>query len=100
MLLEHTPGVALGNGGTEDRRFIVVQVADLGVHIVDALGRLEAEPVQDHLGLVGHMAQAGGFILPVAAGIAQGGVGHGSHDGVGIRVPVAGYVNRIHIFSS
>ena len=73
---------------------------DLGVHIVNALGRLEAEIVQHGLGLVGNVAQAGRLIFPVAAGIAQRGIGHGGDDGIRIRVAVAGDVNGVHRCSS
>ena len=66
------------------------------MHIPQALGCLEAETVQHDLGLVRDPAQAGGFIFPVAQGIAQRRVGHGCHDGVGIRVAVSGYINGIH----
>ena len=42
------------------------------------------------------VAQAGGHILAVAHGVAQGRVGHGGDHGVRVRVPVPGDVYLFH----
>ena len=41
-------------------------------------------------------AKAGGDVFPVAHGVAQRRVSHGRHNGVGVRVPMAGYIDRFH----
>ena len=97
---EQLPGPAQGDGGAEHRGLVEVQVPHLGIHVVDALGGLEAEAVQHDLGLVGHMPQAGGLIFPVAAGVAQRRVGHGRHNGIRIRIPMPRHINRIQCSSS
>ena len=45
LLLQKLPGPVLGNGGAEHRRGVKIQVLDLGEHIADPLGGLEAEAV-------------------------------------------------------
>ena len=94
--LHGLPAPADGGGGGESGGRVVVQVPDLGAHVVDELGGLEAEAVQDNLGLVADLAQPGGLVLPVSQGVLEGGVGHGGDDGVRIRVPVPGDINGIH----
>ena len=98
LLLEHPPGSSHRDPGAEHRRGVKIQILHLGVHIPNPLGGLESEQIQHNLGFVGHMAQAGGLILPISHGVPQGGVGHGRHNGVGVRVPMPGYVNGIHRF--
>ena len=96
LLLQHLPGPALGDRAAEDGRGIEIQVPHLSVHIGNALGGLEAKPIQHNLSFVGDVTQAGGLILPIAQRVAQGGVGHGGDDGIRIGVAVAGHINRIH----
>ena len=96
MLMEHSPGAVHGDGRGKNRGLVKLQVPDLGVHTGNALGGLEPETVQNPLCLVGHTAQTGRFVFPVAQVVAQGCIGHGSHDGVGIRVSVAGNIDGIH----
>ena len=45
LVLQKLPGPVLGDGGAEHRRGVEVQVLDLGEHIADPLGGLEAEAV-------------------------------------------------------
>ena len=94
--LHHLPGAADGDARGEDRGRIIVQILDLGTQVGDQHGGLRAEAVQDRLGLVADLSQAGRLVLPVAQGVFQRGVGHGRHDGVRVRVPVSGNIDRIH----
>ena len=96
LRLEGFPGLGHGDIGIQHRGRIKIQVLHLGVHTGNALGGLEAEPVQHQLGLVRHPAQAGGLIFPVPNGVAQGRIGHGRDDGVRIRVSVSCYINGVH----
>ena len=96
IFLEFVPGAADGNAEFQNRRGIIIQVADLGEYIVHALGRLETEAVQNHLGLVRYRAQNSRLVFPVAQGIAQSCIGHSGYHGVGIRISMAGNINRIH----
>ena len=68
----------------EDRGRIIVQILDLGTQVEISMGA-GAEAVQDRLGLVADLSQAGRLVLPVAQGVFQRGVGHGRHDGVRVR---------------
>ena len=96
LLLQRLPGAADGHRLVHDRRRIVIQIADLRADSMDMDRRLHAEAVQNAAGFIADVAQSGGHIFPVADGVAQGGVGHGRDDGVGIGVAVAGYINRFH----
>ena len=95
--LHGLPGAADGRGGGQDGRPVIFQIQDLGPHIVDEHGRLKAEAVQDALGLVVDLTQAGGLIVPLAQGVLQCGIGHGRDNGVGVGVPVTRDINRICI---
>ena len=97
---QHLPCPVHGNGGRKDGRLIKIQVTDLGVHTVDPGGGGEAEPVQYDLSLVGNMTQAGGLVFPVAQCVSQGGIGHGGHDGVGVRIAMTGNIDLIHMSTS
>ena len=94
--LHDLPGSAQGGGGRQGGRRIVVQVPHLVANVRDEHGRLKPKAVQNDLGLVADLAQAGGLVLPLAQGVFQGGVGHGRHDGVGVRVAVSCNINGIH----
>ena len=96
LTLEGFPGLGHGDVGIQHRGRIKFQVLNLGEHTGNAGGGLKAEAVQHQLGLIGYPAQAGGLVFPVPKGVAQGRVGHGGHDGVGIRIPVSGDVNGVH----
>ena len=96
MLLQLVPSQTHRHGSTQYRRRVKFQIANLGIHIVDAFGRLETEPLQHDLGLLGGIAEAGCLIFPVAAGISQRGIGHGGHNGIGVRISVSGDINGIH----
>ena len=94
--LHGLPGPGNGGRGGEGGRRVVIQVPHLGAQIADELRCLEAEPVQHRLGLVADLAQPGGFVVTVAQGVFQRRVRHGGHDGVRVRIAVAGDVNCIH----
>ena len=96
VLLHGGPGPVHCHRPVEDGRGVEVQVHHLGPHVLDEQGRLKAEAVQDQLGLVAEVAQPGGHVLPVAGGVAQGGVGHGGDHGVGVGVAVSGDVDLVH----
>ena len=96
-LLPHdVPRPVHGDGGVQSRGGIVVQVFHLGADVLHRPGRLEAEAVQHPLGLVADVVHVGSHIVPVAQGVAQGCVGHGGHDGIGIGVVVADDVDLVH----
>ena len=96
LFLHHIPGPAHSHCGAEDGGLQEIQIPDLVVHIIDALGGCKSEAVQNDLGLVGGFTQTGGLEFTVAAGIAQGRIGQCCHDGVRIGVSVSGNINRIH----
>ena len=96
VLLHGGPGPVDGDGLVEDGGLVVVQVQHLGADVFEVEGRLKAEAGEDGPGLVAELAQPGGHILPVPHGVAQGGVGHGGDNGVGVRVAVSGDVDLVH----
>ena len=96
FLLQRFPGTSHGDTGAQQGRRVIGQIPHLCKHIGNMPGRLEAEAIQNQLGLVGNTAKAGGDVFPVAAGVAQGGIGHRRHDGVGVGVSVACYIDRVH----
>ena len=96
LLLQNIPCTANGDAGVQNRRGVEIQVLNLGVHIVDPLGRLKTELFQHQFCFVRNAAQAGGFIFAVAYGIAQSGISHCGNDGVSVGVSMAGNINRIH----
>ena len=96
VLLHGLPGAADGGGGIQGGRRIVIQVPHLVSHIGDEHGRLETEAVQHALGLVADLAQPGSLILPLSQGVLQCGIGHGGHDGIRVRVTVAGDIDSFH----
>ena len=99
VLLHGPPGPADGGSGGQGGGRVVIQVPDLGTHVVQQLGGLEAEAIQHGLGLVTDLAQAGGLVLPLAKGVLQRRVGHGGDDGVRVRVPVSGDIDGVHEYS-
>ena len=96
VLLHHLPSAADGDARGEDGWRVIVQVLDLGAQVSDQHGGLRAEAVQDRLSFVADLSQAGRLVLPVAQSVFQRGVGHGRHNGVCVRVPVSGNIDRIH----
>ena len=97
LLFPHdVPGPVHGDRGVQGRGRIIVQVLHLGADVLHRPGGLEAEAVQHPLGLVADVVHMGGHIVPVAQGVAQGRVGHGGHDGIGIGVVVADDVDLVH----
>ena len=100
LVAHHMPGPVHGDGGAEAGGRIVLQVADLGADRADGHRLLKAEMPEHAVGLVADVAQVRRHILPVAQSVAQGGIGHGRHNGIRIRIAVAGYKNLVHGFSS
>ena len=96
VLLHSGPGPVDGDGGVEDGRLVIVQVLDLSADVFQVKGGLKAKAAEDSPGLVAELAQPGGHILPVPHGVAQGGVGHGGDNRVGIRIAMAGDIDFIH----
>ena len=96
--LQGLPGPGDGHTGIEGRGHIIVQVANLSPHGDELDRRLKIKTFQNPVGFVADVAQPGSHILPVAQGVAQGGVGDGRHDGVRIRIAVSGDIDRIHSF--
>ena len=95
--LHGLPGPADGGGGGQRGGRIVIQIPDLGADVADELRRLGTEPVQHCLGLVTDLPQPGGAVLPLPQGVFQRCIGHGGHNGVRIRVAVAGNIYLIHV---
>ena len=96
VLLHGGPGTVDGDSRIENGGLVVVQILHLGADILEVEGRFKGEAGQNGPGLVAELAQPGGDILPVSYSIAQGGVGHGGDDGIGVRVAVAGHIDLIH----
>ena len=96
VVLQLIPGSAHGDAGVQDGRPVKIQVPDLVIQVGDPLGGLKTKAVQHDPGLVGDPAQAGGFIFPLAAGVAQSGIGNGGHNGIRVGIPVSGDINWIH----
>ena len=94
--LQRVPRAAQRHGAAQRGRRVVIEVAHLRAHGLDAHRRLKAEPVEDQLRLVRDVAEARGDIVALADGVLQRGIGHRGNDGVGIRVAVAGDVDGIH----
>ena len=95
--LHSLPCPADGGGGGQRGGRIVIQIPDLGADVADELRRLGTEPVQHCLGLVTDLPQPGGAVLPLPQGVFQRCIGHGGHNGVRIRVAVAGNIYLIHV---
>ena len=57
---------------------------------------LETEAVQQALGLIADVAQIGRYVVPVAQSVPQGGIGHGSHDGIRVGVPMPDHIDLVH----
>ena len=90
------PGQTHGDGPVESGGLVIVQVVDLGAHVLDPERRFHPKMIQQALGLVIDAAQAHSLIFPIAQGVAQMRVGHGGYDGVGIRVAVPGHIDFTH----
>ena len=98
VLLHGGPGAVDRHRLVQDGGRVVIQVQHLGAHALDEHGRIKMKAVEDQLGFVAEMAQAGGGILALSGGVAQSGVGHSGDNGVRIRIPVAGDIDLFHGF--
>ena len=90
----------MADGAVEGWGRIEVQILDLRAHGRDPNGGFKTKPLQNKSCFVADMAKTGGDKFPVAQRIAEGGIGHGGNDGVGIRVAVTGHIDWIHIITS
>ena len=96
LLPHNVPGPVHGDGGVQGRRRIIIQIRHLCADILDQLGWLETEAIQQTLGLVADVAQIGRYVVPVAQSIPQSGIGHGSHDRIRVGVPMPDYIDLVH----
>ena len=80
VCLHGLPGPADCGSGGECGRRVVVQVPYLCTHIANEARRLKTEALQNGMGLIADLAQAGCLILPLPQSILQGGIGHGGND--------------------
>ena len=94
--LQGIPRAAHRHGAAQRGRRVVVEVAHLRAHGLDAQRRLEAEAVEHELRLVRNVAEACGDVITLANGVLQRRIGHGGDNGVGIGVAVAGDIDRFH----
>ncbi len=96
-IVQHLPGMGKGNALADQRGCVKIDIGDLGADRAEINGRLETEAIQQKRCFRVQMAVAGGNITVVAAQrILQGGVGHGGHDGIRVRVFMTDHINRIH----
>ena len=101
LLFPHdVPGPVHGDGGAEAGGRVILQVPDLGADRADGHGLVKAKMLEHAVCFIADVSQVRRNILPVAQGVAQGGIGHGRHDGIRIRIAVAGYKNLVHGLSS
>ena len=100
LLPHHMPGPVHGDGGAEAGGCVILQVPDLGADRADGHGLVKAKMLEHTVCFIADVSQVRRNILPVAQGVAQGGIGHGRHDGIRIRIAVAGYKNLVHGLSS
>ena len=77
-------------------RRVIVQIAHLRAHGLDAHRRLEAEAVEHEPCLIGDMPQTRGNEFPIAQRVSQRGIGHGGNNGIGIGIAVAGDIDGFH----
>ena len=97
LLLPHElPRAIHGDGGVQAGRTVEVQIPHLRADVLDKAGRLEMEALQHPVRLIADGAQMDGHIFLFAQCVFQRGVGHGGHDGVGVRVAVSGDVYLVH----
>ena len=96
VCLQSRPGPADRDCAGQGRRRVVVQIAHLRAHGLDAHRRLKAEAVEHKPRLVGDMPETRGNEFPVTQGVSKRGVGHGGNDGIGIGVAVAGDIDGFH----
>ena len=73
-----------------------IQILHLSADILDAAGRLEMEPLQHAVGLIADGPQMHRHVLLLAQCVFQGGIGHGGHDGVRVRIAVSGNIDLVH----
>ena len=95
VVLHGRPGPVHRHRLIEDGRRIEVQVLNLGTHIFHQQGRIKAKPLQYAPGFVAELPQPGRHILPVPHSVAQGGIGHGGHNRIRVRVAVSSYINLV-----
>ena len=96
VVLQRGPGTADRHGPGQGGRRVVVEIADLRAHGLDADGRLKAEAAEHQPRLIGDVPEPGRDEFPVAQRVAQRRIGHGRDDRVGIRVAVAGDIDGFH----
>ena len=96
VVLQRGPGTADRHGPGQGGRRVVVEIADLRAHGLDADGRLKAEAAEHQPRLIGDVSEPGRDEFPVAQRVAQRRIGHGRDDRVGIRVAVAGDIDGVH----
>ena len=75
---------------------VIVQIAHLRAHGLDAHRRLEAEAVEHKPRLIGDMPQTRGNKFPIAQRVSQRGISHGGNNGIGIGIAVAGDIDGFH----
>ena len=85
-----------GDRGVQTGGTVKVQIPHLRAHVLDKAGRLEAEVLQHPVGLVADGAQMHRHILLLAQRVLQRRIGHGGHNGVGIRIAMAGHIDLVH----
>ena len=97
LLLPHElPRPVHGDGGVQTRRTVEIQILHLCADILDEAGGIEMEPLQHPVGLVADGTQMDGHILLLTQRVFQRSVGHGGHDGVGVRIAVSGHIDLVH----
>ena len=97
LLVPHQlPGAVHGDGGVQAGRAVEIQILHLSADILDAAGRLEMEPLQHTVGLIADGPQMHRHVLLLAQCVFQGGIGHGGHDGVRVRIAVSGNIDLVH----
>ena len=78
-------------GGT-----VKVQIPHLCADVLDEARRLELEPLQHPVRLVADGAHVHRRVFLLAQRVFQRGIGHGGHDGVGVRIPVPDHIDLVH----
>ena len=96
LLTHQLPRPVHGDGGIQAGRTVELQISDLGADVLDKAGWIEVEAFQHPVRLVADRSQMYRHILLLAQRVLQRGVGHGGHNGVGIRVAVTGHIDLIH----
>ena len=94
------PGQLQRHGAVQLRRVVKIQVTDLVAHILNVWRRLKPKAIEHVQRFIIDRADPHRGVLPVPQGIAQVGISHGGHDGIRIRIAVAGNINFVHQRSS